>query len=138
MKRLFCPRPLNKNTFTATASLSSSSNAHSKPRCRPHRQAGPERCRPQKSVTVARFIPRADRFFNPNSSFDGRLRSTATLHPTVGTSDGLRAGGVMRLYFEGFGIPSGRTRAGTRARHPSPPYNLHPICVDLSGLVVRC
>jgi hypothetical protein len=50
---------------------------------------------------VARFVPRADRFFDPNSSFDGRLGSIATLHPTVRTSDGLRAGGVMRQYFEG-------------------------------------
>jgi hypothetical protein len=56
---------------------------------------------PHKSVTVARFVPRADRFFDPNSSFDGRLGSIATLHPTVRTSDGMRAGGIMRQYFEG-------------------------------------
>jgi hypothetical protein len=101
MKRQFCPRPLNKNTFTATASLSSSSNTHNKPRCRLHRRAGPVRRRPRKSVAVAIFIPRADTLLDPNSSLDGWLGSIVTLHPTVRTSDGLRGGGSTRLYFEG-------------------------------------
>jgi hypothetical protein len=117
MKRRFCPRPLNENTFTATASLSSSSNTHSKPRCRLHRRSGPGRRRPHKSVAVVIFILRADTFLDPNSSFDGRLGSIATLHPTVGTSDSLRGGVARGSILKDYPVPNS-TGALRRAHLP--------------------
>jgi hypothetical protein len=50
------------------------------------------------------IVPRVVIFSKPNSNSHGRPGSTIKPHPTAGVTDGLRGGGNMRLYFEGWTI----------------------------------
>jgi hypothetical protein len=71
-----------------------------RPRSGSHWQVALVRCRPHKSVTVARLSARMGRISEPNSSSNKRSGSIPKPHPMDVTTDGLGAGGVPRLYFD--------------------------------------
>jgi hypothetical protein len=71
------------------------------PRSCSHWRVAPVKCRPRKSVIVAKFSVRSDRISKPNSSCNERLGSIREPHLTDRNTHGLRAGGAIRLYFDG-------------------------------------
>jgi hypothetical protein len=62
--------------------------------------SGPRKMQAHKSVNQARVNARLSRKGEPNRRSNGRPRSTGSPHPTVRTSECLRAGGALRLYFD--------------------------------------